>query len=69
MVPTVALMKDDQGYYLYTAVQDTARRIRAPIGTEQSGRTEILSGLDTGKTVITTGQQFVKDSGPVTIQQ
>lgn len=69
MVPTVALLKDDQGYYLYTAVADTARRIRAPIGTEQGGRTEILSGLDTSKAVITTGQQFVMDRGPVTIQQ
>lgn len=69
MVPTVALMKDDQGYYLFTAVKDTARRVRTPIGTEQNGRTEILSGLDAGKTIITTGQQFVKDNGPVTIQQ
>jgi len=69
MVPTVALMKDDQGYYLFTAVKDTARRVRTPIGTEQNGRTEILSGLDAGKTIITTGQQFVKDNGFVTIQQ
>ena len=68
-VPTVALLKDDQGYYLYTAVADTARRIRTRIGTEQNGRTEVLGGLDTSKAVITTGQQFVKDRGPVTIQQ
>jgi membrane fusion protein, multidrug efflux system len=69
MVPTVALMKDDQGYYLFTATRDTANRVRTQIGTEQNGRTEILSGLDTGETIITTGQQFVKDRGPVTIQQ
>lgn len=68
-VPTGALMKDDQGYYLYTAAADTARRVRTRIGTEQNGRTEILGGLDTSKTVITTGQQFVKENGPVTIQQ
>jgi membrane fusion protein, multidrug efflux system len=69
MVPTVALQKDDQGYYLYTAAGDTAHRVRTPIGIEQNGRTEVVSGLDTSKLVITTGQQFVKDRGPVNIQQ
>ena len=67
-VPTVALMKDDQGYYVYIAMADTARRVRTRVGTEQNGRTEIFGGLDTSKAVITTGQQFVKDNGPVTIQ-
>jgi RND family efflux transporter MFP subunit len=69
MVPTVALLKDDQGYYLFTAIADTAHRIRTETGTEQNGHTEILAGLDTSKAIITTGQQFVKDRGPVTIQQ
>jgi hypothetical protein len=36
---------------------------------EQSARTEILSGLDGSEPVITTGQQFVKDGRPVSIQQ
>jgi membrane fusion protein (multidrug efflux system) len=68
-VPTVALLKDDKGYYLYTVVTDTAHRVRTDIGTEQNNRTEILSTLDTSATIITTGQQFVRDHGLVTIQQ
>jgi len=68
-VPTVALLKDDKGYYLYTVVGDTAHRVRTDLGTEQDNRTEILSGLDTSAAIITTGQQFVRDRGPVTIQQ
>jgi RND family efflux transporter MFP subunit len=67
-VPTIALLKDDQGYFVYTAVRDTAQRVRTRIGEELNGRTEIFSGLDTSKAIITTGQQFVKDRGPVTIQ-
>jgi membrane fusion protein (multidrug efflux system) len=68
-VPTAALLKDEQGYFVYAAVADTARRLRTRIGTEQNGRTEILGGLDTTRTIITTGQQFVKENGPVSIQQ
>ncbi len=68
-VPTVALLKDDQGYYLYTVVQDTARRIRITTGWEQGERTEVRTGLDGSQSIITTGQQFVRDGGPVTVQK
>lgn len=68
-VPTVALLKDDQGFYLYTAVLDTARRIRVTPGWEQGERTEIREGLGGSQSVITTGQQFVRDGGPVAVQR
>jgi membrane fusion protein (multidrug efflux system) len=68
-VPTVALLKDDKGYFLYTAARDTARRVRVTLGWEQGERTEIRTGLDDAQAIITTGQQFVKDGGPVTVQR
>ncbi len=68
-VPTVALMKDDGGYFLYTAVRDTARQIRVTTGVDQGERTEITGGLNDTLAVIATGQQFVRNGGPVTIQR
>ncbi len=68
-LPTQALLKDDQGLYVYVARQDTARRVRIGAGNEQNSRTEILSGLEGPEDVITTGQQFVRNGGPVTVQK
>jgi multidrug efflux pump subunit AcrA (membrane-fusion protein) len=68
-LPTQSLMKDGQGLYVYLAIQDTARRARVTAGTEQNSRTEILSGLAGTEDVITTGQQFVRNNGPVTVQK
>ena len=68
-LPTQALMKDDQGLYVYLARQDTARRARVTAGTEQNSRTEILSGLEGTEDVITTGQQLVRNNGPVVVQK
>jgi membrane fusion protein, multidrug efflux system len=68
-VPTSALLKDDQGYFLFTAVRDTAHRIRVKTGAEQGDKTEITAGLADSITVMTTGQQFVRDGGPVTVQR
>jgi membrane fusion protein (multidrug efflux system) len=67
-LPTQAISKDDNGSYVFAAVNDTAKKLRVTIGTEQNSRTEILKGLDGSENIISTGQQFVKDNGPVSIQ-
>lgn len=67
-VPTQALLKDEKGYFVYVVNNKTAHRKDIKTGTEQSARTEVLSGLDGTENIITTGQQFVKDSSQVTIQ-
>ena len=67
-LPTMAILKDDNGYFVFTAVNDTARKIPVAVGVEQEARTEILQGLNGSEDVITTGQQFVKPSGPISIQ-
>lgn len=66
-VQTQAVLQDDKGYYLYITENNTAKRQDVTIGIEQNNRTEILSGLEASDNVITMGQQFVKDGGPVTI--
>jgi len=68
-IPTQAILSDDRGPYVFVARSDTARRVRVTVGTEQEGRTEILSGLAQGDSVITVGQQFARDGGPVIIQR
>jgi RND family efflux transporter MFP subunit len=67
-VPTVAVLRDDNGMYVYVVENNTARRIRVKMGTEQRNQTEILSGLTGDESIITTGQQFVKDGGSVSVQ-
>jgi membrane fusion protein (multidrug efflux system) len=67
-VPTSALLKDDSSQYVYAVEGKSARRHRVKTGTEQNARTEILSGLTGEETVITVGQQFVRDGGPINIQ-
>ena len=68
-VPTASLLKDDEGSFVYIVARDSARQIRVRRGVEQGDRTEIESGLGDSSLVISVGQQFVKDRGPVTIQR
>ncbi|HTY01004.1 MAG TPA: efflux RND transporter periplasmic adaptor subunit [Bacteroidota bacterium] len=68
-VPTMAILKDDQGQYLFTVAGDTAYRVAVQTGLELNGRTEILSSLGASTPVITSGQQFAKDHSPVRIEK
>ncbi|HTK81828.1 MAG TPA: efflux RND transporter periplasmic adaptor subunit [Bacteroidota bacterium] len=68
-VPTTSLLKDDKGSFIYVVDSSKARRRNITLGVEQNGRTEIVSGIRGGEKLVTTGQQFVRDGGQVTIQQ
>jgi membrane fusion protein (multidrug efflux system) len=68
-VPVTAILKDNQGPYLFTVRSDTARKVRIVPGVEQDSTVEILSGIsDTTMKIITTGQQFARDGNPVAVQ-
>lgn len=67
-IPTAAILSDDKGSYVFTTTNDTAKRIPVSLGTQQNSRTEILAGLTGDESVITTGQQFVRDGSPISIQ-
>jgi RND family efflux transporter MFP subunit len=68
-LPTQALMKDDSSTFVMTVNSKIAKRKNIVTGKEIGSRTEILSGLNGSENIITTGQQFVKENGPVTIQK
>ena len=67
-LPSQALLKDEQGYFVYTVDNKMTHRKNVNIGVEQNGRTEIIAGLDGTENIVTVGQQFAKDSGQVIIQ-
>ena len=68
-VPTAAVLKDQAGNYVYTVYNNAAKRLPVQTGVEQDGRTEIITGLTGSEDIITTGQQFARDGGPVAIQK
>jgi membrane fusion protein (multidrug efflux system) len=68
-VPTNALLKDEIGQYVFALDEKKVKRIRVQTGVEQVERTEIIAGLTGDETIITVGQQFVKDGGQVTVQR
>jgi membrane fusion protein, multidrug efflux system len=68
-IPKNAILKDDSGQYIFALDESKAKRIRVKTGAELLERTEILSGLTGNETIVTVGQQFVKDSGQVNIQR
>jgi RND family efflux transporter MFP subunit len=68
-VPTMALLKDEKGAFVFIVNGDKALRRDIVIGREQGSNTEILSGLDGSENVVTVGQQFVKDGVAVMVQK
>jgi RND family efflux transporter MFP subunit len=68
-VPTNSLLKDDAGLFLFVLDDKKAKRINVKSGAEQSDRTQIITGLTGNENIIVVGQQFVKDNGPVNVQQ
>jgi len=66
--PIAAVLKAAGGSFVYLVQHDTARRKEVNTGIEQGSRVEIVSGLSDGETLITTGQQYVRDASPVTIE-
>jgi RND family efflux transporter MFP subunit len=68
-VPTQALLKDNLGYVVFTVRGDTAWSIPVSPGIEQNARTEIRSGLSGDESIITAGQQFVRNGSPVKVQR
>ncbi|MBN1397312.1 MAG: efflux RND transporter periplasmic adaptor subunit [Bacteroidetes bacterium] len=67
-VPTNALLKDNDGQYVFILNGDKAKQIRIKAGTELAERTEIISGLTGDEYVIVVGQQYVKDESAVNVQ-
>ena len=67
-VPAAAVMRVGGDTFVFVVKGDTAHRLLVCTGIEQGARCEIVSGLAGGESLITTGQQYVKDASPVTVQ-
>jgi RND family efflux transporter MFP subunit len=67
-VPAAAVLRVAGDTFVLVVKGDTARRRLVCTGIEQGARCEIVSGLEGDETLITTGQQYVKDASPVTVQ-
>ena len=67
-VPTQAVLKDNQGTYVFIVEGAKAKRIAVETGIEKNSLMEITGGLTGTENIITTGQQFVKNDGPVSVQ-
>ena len=63
------ILKDADGTYVFALDGSKAKRMHVQTGAEVDSRTEILSGLTGNETIITTGQQFVKDGSAVLVQR
>lgn len=59
--PTQAVLHDEKGTFLFLFDNGMARRRDIQTGAEQNGRTEVTAGLSDSVSIITVGQQFLKD--------
>jgi membrane fusion protein (multidrug efflux system) len=67
-IPIQSVAKDENGKFIYAINGTIAQRKAVTTGVEQNSRVEILSGVSTSDSIVTTGAQFVKDGASVTIQ-
>jgi len=70
-VPTDALLEEEGGKdrYLYVVNGDKAVRRSVTTGLSQDSVTEVVSGLREGETIVTVGQQRLRNGAPVQIIQ
>ena len=67
-IPKDAMLKDVSGNYVFVVENGKAKKINVSPGLIQNNIVEIKSGLNISSDLITTGQEFVKDNSPVTVQ-
>jgi multidrug efflux pump subunit AcrA (membrane-fusion protein) len=70
VVPATALLNaDDGGQKVMVIANNVAHERRVSVGVRQGDRVQILSGLQEGEQVVTTGGLGLEDKAKVTIQQ
>lgn len=66
-IPSEAILTLDDKQYVFVVEDDTAKRVEVKTGLIGDGVTEILSGLKSGETLVTVGQQYLSDGDVVRI--
>lgn len=60
-VPEQAIVPRGQNQYVFRVVDGKAQQVAVRLGTRREGRVEIVEGLNEGETVVTAGQQKIRD--------
>ena len=69
MIPTEAIIPEQKGNKVFVVKNGKAISVKVQLGTRSDKNVEVLSGLSTGDTLITTGIMQVKPDGEVDIRE
>lgn len=67
IVPEQAIVPRGQEFFVFRVVDGKAKLTRVELGLRRPGQAQIASGLDAGDTVVTDGQQRLRDGGAVKV--
>lgn len=67
VIPTEAMLTDDDGSFVYIVQDDVATKAAVTTGLAGDGVTEILSGVADGDSVVIVGQSYLSDGSSVRI--
>ncbi len=68
VVPTYSILNDTTGNYLFIVTGGMAHRRNIQAGVQQDSVTEVVSGVESADSIVTAGQQLLKDGSPVMVQ-
>lgn len=69
VVPEAAIVQRGDGQYVYRIVDDKAELTKVRLGLRQTGRVEVVEGLNQGDTVVTAGQIKLRPGSPVEVAE
>ncbi|MDO4813377.1 MAG: efflux RND transporter periplasmic adaptor subunit [Eubacteriales bacterium] len=69
VVPTEAILTQEDTQYVYIVRDDAAYRVEVTTGLIGATETEILSGLSGGEQLVVRGQSYLSDGAPVRITE
>ena len=69
VVPTEAILTQEDTRYVYIVEDDVAYRVEVTTGLVGATETEICSGLSGGEMLVTRGQSYLSDGAPVRITE
>jgi len=67
LVPAEAVLTEGDKRLVYIVENNKAKRVEVTIGLSDGTKTELLSGLTGGETVIVKGQDYVSDGGDINV--
>lgn len=68
LVPSIAVVPEANGHLVYLVNQGKADSVKVNIGYRGAQEVEIISGVNSGDTLVVSGVQQVKDGAPVQIK-